>query len=119
MLYHRDACISTLLLSLELRSADNNLTRTRQSNIRCRVTMKTLCVLSVTVCARVRKLAKAVDTNAAAGEFFIEADYATFADDALLAQCGLVTHEEFANYFGLFASRLFLLMRVDVRTTEE
>lgn len=54
--------------------------------------------------------AKAVNTDA--GEFFMElalADYEPFADTRLPHRCGLVTRDEFKDYFGPFASRLFLL----------
>jgi hypothetical protein len=59
-----------------------------------------------------RERAKAVNTNAAAGELFVElalADYTAFADNKLPQRCGLVTRAEFKDYFGPFASRLFLL----------
>ena len=49
------------------------------------------------------------------GEFFMElalADYDYFRDDRLSDRSGLVTHAEFVNYFGPFASRIFLLCDV-------
>ena len=40
------------------------------------------------------------------------ADYDYFRDDRLSDRSGLVTHAEFVNYFGPFASRIFLLCDV-------
>jgi len=76
--------------------------------ISCKMTPNTLRTFDNFVSER----AKAVDTNAAAGELFMElalANYDQFADDDIPEHCGLVTRDEFKDYFGPFASRLFLL----------
>ena len=76
--------------------------------ISCKMTPNTLRTFDNFVSER----AKAVDTNAAAGELFMElalANYDPFADDDIPEHCGLVTRDEFKDYFGPFASRLFLL----------
>ena len=40
------------------------------------------------------------------------ADYGDFSNDCLPDRSGLVTREEFVDYFGPFASRIFLLCDV-------